>query len=93
MPAVAKYHGPKSVSKSAGAASLVTDGRAMHQGDYRRAAALVKGMRRDQKGHLKNAQQQERIDALALAMAAVFEADSHEFGIPFGVAYFLAGTK
>jgi hypothetical protein len=50
-------------------------------------------MRRDQKGHLKNAQQQERIDALALAMAAVFEADSHEFGIPFGVAYFLAGTK
>lgn len=93
--AVAKYQGnSKYVAKAAGQlAKMPTDGRAFHQGDYRKSAAMLKAMRRDNTGHLKNAAQQERVDALALSMAAVFEADSHEFGIPFGVAYFLAGTK
>ena len=91
---IAKYHG-KTVAHSKGSAVAHTssDGRAFHVGDYRRSAAMIKGMRRDQQGHAKNAQQQERVDMLAAAMAAVFEADSHEFGVPFSPGYFIAGTK
>jgi len=91
---IAKYHG-KAVSghKSSAVAHLASDGRAFHVGDYRKSAALIKAMRRDNHGHLKNEQQQERIDMLAAAMAAVFETDAHEFGVPFGPGYFIAGTR
>lgn len=92
--AVATYKGSKTLSHKHGAvASVTTDGRAFHVGDYRRSAALLQGMRRDQQGHAKNAQQQARVDMLAAAMAAVFEADSHEFGVPFSPGYFVAGTQ
>lgn len=89
-----KYHGSKILAHKGGkVATVASDGRAFHVGDYRKSAALIKGMRRDQSGHPKNAEQQERINALAMAMAAVFEADSHEFGVPFGAGYFVAGTQ
>lgn len=92
---VAKYSGTGKVAhvKAAALAAMDLDGRAFHVGDYRRSAQMLRGMRRDQHGHAKNAQQQARVDALAMAMAAVFEADSHEFGVPFSVGYFVAGTK
>ena len=88
-----KYSG-KSVAQTASASGyLATDGRAFHVNDYRRAAQMLQGMRRDQRGKSKNAQQQGRVDMLAAAMAAVFEADSHEFGVPFSAGYFVAGTQ
>jgi hypothetical protein len=91
---IAKYHG-KTIAhgKGSAVATSASDGRAFHVGDYRRSAAMIKGMRRDNHGHLKNAEQQGRVDMLAAAMAAVFEADSHEFGVPFSPGYFVAGTK
>lgn len=94
MKAVAKYSPKKTLAHASHAAALADlDGRAFHVGDYRRAATMLQGMRRTQNGKPKNAQQQARVDALAMAMAAVFEADSHEFGVPFSVGYFVAGTK
>lgn len=66
---------------------------AFHREDYGRAAQLVRSLRTDAAGHPKNAGQQEWADALAVAMAAVFEADSLQFGIPFSPSYFVAGTR
>lgn len=92
--AVAHYSGSKAVAHKHGkSVQMASDGRAFHVGDYRKSAALLKGMRRDQGGHPKNSEQQQRVDALAMAMAAVFEADSHEFGVPFSAGYFVAGTQ
>lgn len=89
-----KYQGSKHLAHTGGAvANVISDGRAFHVGDYRKSAALLKGMRRDQQGHRKNEEQQARVDMLAAAMAAVFEADSHEFGVPFSPGYFVAGTQ
>jgi hypothetical protein len=92
--AVAKYSGTKSpVHAPAAGGWLAIDGRAFHANDYRRAAELLKSLRKDRGGKAKNVHQQERVDMLAAAMAAVFEADSHEFGVPFSPGYFVAGTR
>lgn len=102
--APAVHHGPKpgasrALAKSTAAQitagmgrhaprKLAADGRTFHVDDYRQASQLVKSMRTG-----KNADQLEWVDALAVAMAAVFEADSRQYGVPFGSAYFVAGTR
>lgn len=90
---LAKYHGSKSVTTAGKSAGLVLDGRAFHVADYRRYAAVVKASRLDKSGNRKPAGVQERVDMMAAAMAAVFEADAHEFGCPFSPGYFIAGTQ
>jgi hypothetical protein len=107
--APAVYHGPRpgasrALARSTGAkitagmakaapVKLAADGRAFHLEEYRRASQLVKGLRTDAAGRTKNADQQEWCDALAVAMAAVFEADSRQYGVPFSPSYFVAGTR
>lgn len=107
--AVAVHHGPTNAASKALAkdtatkvgASLakhapvghVADGRAFHLEEYRRASQLIKSLRANAAGATKPSVQQEWVDALAVAMAAVFEADSKQFGVPFSPAYFVAGTR
>lgn len=91
--ALATYKSHKSLASKSKGAGLVLDGRAFHVTDYRKSAALLKSMRLDKSGKPKGAAAQGRIDAMATVMASVFEADAHEFGCPFSVGYFIAGTK
>lgn len=68
---------------------LSADGRTFHVEDYRKASQLIKSLREGKCGKV-NAQW---VDALAASMAAVFEADSKQFGVPFSPTYFVAGTR
>jgi hypothetical protein len=102
--AVSIYHGPRpgasrQLARSTAAritagmakaapVKLTLDGRAFHLEDYRRASQLIQSYRAG-----KNGDQDQWVDALAVAMAAVFEADSRQFGVPFSPAYFVAGTR
>lgn len=106
---ITHHHGPKPAASTALAVSTaskvttalaahvptahVADGRAFHLEDYRRASQLVKSFRVDKSGATKSQVQQQWADALAVAMAAVFEADSQQFGVPFSPSYFVAGTR
>lgn len=65
------------------------DGRTFHVEDYRKASQLVKQLREGKTGTTKQAW----CDALAASMAAVFEADSKQFGVPFNAQYFVDGTR
>lgn len=65
------------------------DNRTFHVEDYRQASQLVKSLREGKPGTTK----QEWVDALATSMAAVFKADSQQFGVPFSPAYFVEGTR
>lgn len=103
--AVATYHGPtpaasaalakstsSKVSKAVAASApskFAADGRTFHVDDYRAASQLVKSLREGKPGAVKS----QWVDALAASMAAVFEADSKQFGVPFSPAYFIAGTQ
>lgn len=103
--AIAAYSGPKpgasqALAKATGAkvasalkanapSKLQADGRTFHVEQYRAASLLLKQYRAD----VKTPEQDTWVDAMAVAMAAVFEADSKQFGVPFSASYFVAGTK
>jgi hypothetical protein len=70
-----------------------TSPRTFWKSDYAKAARLIKGMRhvRCQPSTPKPDLQMSRVDSLAAAVAAYFEADAPEGG--FSTEKFLAGTK
>lgn len=68
---------------------LNPDNRTFHVEDYREASAMIKSLRQGKSGAVN----QQWCDALAHSIAAVFKADSAQYGVPFSPAYFVAGTK